>query len=141
MMTWPAGTETGMRACAMASRLPLFAPLDPSIREAIAHALIPVSVPAGQVIIREGDVSDTFYVIERGVVVVTADGRELRREEDGEFFGEIGLLLDVPRTATVAAVTEVELLTLSREEFLSAMSGDPGLRGRAHDVATVRLAG
>lgn len=129
------------RGLDLLARLPLFAPLDPNIRETIAHALIPVSVPSGQVIIREGDVSDTFYVIEHGVVVVTADGRELRREDDGDFFGEIGLLLDVPRTATVTAVTDVELLTLSREEFLSAMSGDPGLRGRAHDVATVRLAG
>lgn len=129
------------RGLDLLTRLPLFAPLDPSLREALAHALVPVRMPAGKVVVREGDVSDTFYIIERGEVVVTVDGRELRREEDGDFFGEIGLLLDVPRTASVTAVTDVELLTLSREEFLAAMSGDPGLRGRTHDVATVRLAG
>lgn len=69
----------------------------------------------GQVLIAEGMASDRFYCVEAGEVEVTQGGRVLRHEGPGEFFGEIGLLRDVPRTATVTAVGEVTLQSLSRE--------------------------
>src|SRR5690606_32816909 len=98
--------------------VPLFAPISGVLLEQIVHRLEPVDVEPGAVIVREGETSDRFYVIESGQVLVTEGGDVLRTEGPGEVFGEIGLLRDVPRTATVTAQTAVTLLALSREEFL-----------------------
>lgn len=121
--------------------VPLFAPLTPSMVEQMAHKFEPRSVSAGDVIVREGEVSDRFYVIESGEVEVTQEGRIIRSETVGDVFGEIGLLRDVPRTATVTARTDTELLTLSREEFLALMAGERRVRSLTSDLATRRLAG
>lgn len=122
-------------------RVDLFRRLNPTVREQIAQKLEAASVSTGDVIIAEGGVSDRFFVIESGEVEVTQDGRLLRAEGPGEVFGEIGLLRDVPRTATVRATTDVELLTLTREEFLDLVSNDDGVRSVAQDLATRRLIG
>ena len=128
------------RGLQLLSAVPLFAPLSPTMLEQLAHKLEPLSVPAGEVIVAEGGVSDLFYVIESGSVEVTQDGRVLRTEGRGDVFGEIGLLHDVPRTATVTALDDVELLTLTREDFLALMSGEDRVRVLASDLATRRLA-
>jgi CRP-like cAMP-binding protein len=78
---------------------------------------------AGDVIVREGDHGDRFYVIDTGAVAVTRDGDHRRVEAAGEFFGEIALLRDVPRTATVAATQAGSLLALERADFLAAVTG------------------
>ncbi len=120
--------------------LDLFAPLDQVTTEQLARALTVVRYGAGEVLVTEGEESDLFYVIESGLVEVTqADtlgGRVLRTEGPGEYFGEIGLLRDVPRTATITALEETVVLTLTRDHFLRAVSGD-GESGRAAE-ATVR---
>ena len=121
--------------------VPLFAPLPPTMVEQMAHKFEPASVAAGEAVVREGEVSDRFYVIESGEVEVTQDGRVIRTETVGDVFGEIGLLRDVPRTATVTAVTDTELLTLSREEFLALMAGERRVRALTSDLATRRLSG
>jgi CRP-like cAMP-binding protein len=83
---------------------------------------------AGQVIIRQGDEADRFYVLVEGQVEVTqasSDGgptRALRRMNEGESFGEIGLLSGVPRTATVTALTPGQLLALDKETFLGLVA-------------------
>jgi MFS family permease len=127
------------RGLELLRKVPLFSPLAPSLLEQIAHKLEPVSAPAGQAIVTEGETSDLFYIIESGEVEVTHDGRLLRRETAGDVFGEIGLLRDVPRTATVTAVDDVELLTLSRDEFLALLAGEDSVRSLASDLATRRL--
>lgn len=120
--------------------IPIFAPLAPAVVESLARALVRVEVPAGRVFLREGDESDRFYVIETGMVEVTAaDGHVLRREGPGDFFGEIGLLRDVPRTATITAVADTTLQALGREEFLEAVTGQAESKLAADDVATRRL--
>ena len=88
---------------------------------------------------REGEASDRFYVIGSGSVQVTQHGTVLRVEEAGDFFGEIGLLRDVPRTATVTAVTDVELLGLERHDFLGAVMGVTEARAAAEEVVSRRL--
>ena len=97
-------------------------------------------MPAGDVFVREGEASDRFYVIVSGQVEVTQDVRVLRHEGPGEFFGEIGLLRDVPRTATITAVEDTELLALDRDDFLERGDRDRPKPGAAEDIVTRRLA-
>jgi predicted MFS family arabinose efflux permease len=120
----------------------MFAPLSPVTLDTLARGLVRVPVAAGEVVVREGDESDRFYVIESGTVRVTAaDGHLLREEGPGDHFGEIGLLRDVPRTATITAIGDIVLLALSREEFLEAVTGQGEARRLAEDVVVRRLRG
>ena len=99
-----------------------------------------LSVPAGTIVIRQGDEADRFYVIIAGEVEVTqrqsseAEPAVLRRMSAGEFFGETGLLSGVPRTATVTALTELRLLALDRGPFLELAGAGQGLTYRMLDL-------
>ena len=117
----------------------IFAPLAPPVLEALARQLESVTFEAGAAIVREGETSDRFYVIADGSVEVTQAGRLLRTEVAGEFFGEIGLLRDVARTATVTALTDTTLLALERHDFLEAVTGVSEARTAADEVVSRRL--
>jgi CRP-like cAMP-binding protein len=118
----------------------MFAPLNPITLDALVRALVRVEVASGDVVVREGDESDRFYVIESGSVRVTAaDGHLLREEGPGDYFGEIGLLRDVPRTATITAGEDTVLLALPREEFLDAVTGQGEANRLAEEVVVRRL--
>jgi MFS family permease len=120
--------------------VPMFGPLSPVTVDALARALVRVEVAPGEVVMHEGDESDRFYVIESGRVQVTAtDGQVLREEGPGDHFGEIGLLRDVPRTATITALEPCVLLALPREDFLDAVTGQGEARRLAEDVVVRRL--
>lgn len=129
------------RGLSLLEKVDLFRPLAPATLDRIAHKLEPVSVPADYVVVAEGGVSDRFYLVESGTVEVTKEGRPLRTEGVGDVFGEIGLLRDVPRTATVRATTPTVLLTLGRDDFLDLVSSDVGVLGNVQDLATRRLVG
>jgi hypothetical protein len=118
----------------------LFSPLSPAVLDSLASALVEQRYAAGDVLVREGAESDLFYLIESGQVEVTQGDRVLRREGPGEYFGEIGLLRDVPRTATITAVEETVVQTLSREHFLRAVSGHRDSSLAAERVVNRRLA-
>ncbi|HEY5435200.1 MAG TPA: cyclic nucleotide-binding domain-containing protein [Candidatus Limnocylindrales bacterium] len=92
-------------------------------------------------LIREGDEGDRFYVIVEGTVAVSQGGRHLADRFAGDHVGEIALLRDVPRTATVTAITLLRLLALDRGPFLEAVTGHPQSRAHAEAVATARLGG
>ena len=111
-------------------RIAIFTPLPEPIIERLARALIPIDVAAGDVMIAEGDDGDRFYAIESGTVVVSKEGRWVADLGPGDFFGEIALLRDVPRTATVTASSDLRLHALEREVFIPAVTGH-------HDVAEV----
>ena len=117
----------------------IFAPLPQAAIEALARRLVHESAAAGSPVLREGESSDRFLVIQSGRVEVTQDGRHLRFEGPGDFFGEIGLLRDVPRTATVTAVEDTELLSLAREPFLDAVRGTDESLTAADDIVARRL--
>ncbi len=119
--------------------VPMFAPLNPATLESLARQLERTTVPAGAVVLREGEDSDRFYVIESGAVEVTQDGAVLRQEGAGDFFGEIGLIRDVPRTATVTATEETVLVALTRSVFLGALAGSDESRIAAEDITSRRL--
>lgn len=118
----------------------LFAPLDPATLDQLAGSLGELTFGSGEVLVREGEESDLFYVIESGRVEVTQGDRVLRTEGAGEYFGEIGLLRDVPRTATITAVADTVVRTLAREDFLRAVSGHREAGMAAERVVSRRLA-
>ena len=117
----------------------LFAPLPTPMLERLARNLIPISVPDGTVVITQGEAGDRFYAIVEGTVEVLEGGRPVAELGPGGSFGEIALIRDVPRTATVVAKTESKLLALDRDEFLRAITGHEAASDAAHGVATERL--
>ena len=107
----------------------------------IAGRLVPLRIEPGTVIVREGDAGDRFYVIVEGEVEVTAEGKPISALRPGGYFGEIALLKDVPRTATVTAKTPAVLYALEREDFLSTVTGHPPSAKAAETVIASRLSG
>jgi Cyclic nucleotide-binding domain len=97
----------------------------PAIEDLAVH-VDAIDIPAGEVIVRQGDSSDDrFYVIRTGNADAIADGSVIETMGPGEGFGEIALLRETLRTATVRARTRLELLTLDRRQFLRAVTGYP----------------
>ena len=123
-----------LRSVSLLSLLP-----EPTL-ESLARALIRIEVAAGETFIREGDPGDLFYVIETGTVDVTKDGRHVATLGPGDYVGEIALLRDVPRTATVTAASAVVLQALDREHFIPAVTGQGAFRNEADAAIATRLA-
>ncbi|MEP6638351.1 MAG: MFS transporter [Chloroflexota bacterium] len=119
-------------------RVPLFAPLNLSILERLASCMVPLEVATGEVLMREGEVGDRYLVIESGAVEVSATGRPLRSCGPGDGLGEIALLQDIPRTATVIATEPTRLLSLDPISFRAAMMG-PAASAAAEATMAERL--
>jgi predicted MFS family arabinose efflux permease len=119
---------------------PIFAPLPPPAVEHLAMKLAPVTLARGETVFREGDHGDRFYVVEDGRCEIAIDGEKVRDAWPGEAFGEIALLRDVPRTATVTAVEPTTLLALERDDFIAAVTGHAPSREAADAMIGARLA-
>jgi ATP-binding cassette subfamily B protein len=125
--------------------LPLFAQAPAASLEKLAHLFVAERCLPGDVLVREGDRGDRFFLVVRGAVGVsvrTADGAatELAPLEEGDYFGEIALLDDVPRTATVRALRPTLLLSLQRRHFELLLQEVEGLRPAIRLAASNRLA-
>jgi MFS family permease len=121
-------------------RVPVFSGLPPARLDLAAQRAEMRTVEPNEVVIRQGDAADSFYVIADGEFIVTqrqpnlAEPVELRRMHAGEVFGEIGLLSGVPRTATVTAAGSGTLLSLDGPEFLELVGSGPGLTSQLLDL-------
>jgi MFS family permease len=146
LLTWRRLVEIDRAVGAPAAGLELiegvqmFGPLPLAAKEHMAAALVPVSVSAGEAVITAGDPGDRFYIVGEGEFDVDAAGTH-QRASASDHFGEIALLRNVARTATVKAVTDSTVYALERDDFLAAVTGHPGVRAAGEAVAEERLAG
>ena len=126
-------------------QVPLFAALDDEARADLAEHFASETAVAGQTLVREGDPAAKFYIVARGRLAVTAHGASgnpvsIATQQDGDFFGEIALVEDTPRTATVTAEGATTLLALGRSAFDRLMERRPALREAMAAVAAQRRA-
>jgi MFS family permease len=128
------------RGLSLLSAVPLFEPLSVAAKEHLASRLGARSLPAGATIVSEGEPGDYFYIVVEGQADVTIRGAYVRSQGPGDSFGEIALLRDVPRTATVTARQPMELCTIRREDFLAVVTGHPAVRLAGEAVVRERLA-
>src|SRR5436305_1598335 len=122
----------------LVDHVPMFAPLSLAGKERVAASLVQVSVAAGELVIRAGDAGDRFDIVAHGDLDMDADGLRSTAHR-ADYFGEIALLRDVPRTATVKASTDSQLYALQRDDFLGAVTGHEAAHAAGQAVADERL--
>ena len=98
-----------------------------------------MSVAASQVVVSRGEVGNHFYAIAAGAAEVELEDGTTRALGPGDFFGEIALLRDVPRTATVRAVEPLRIYAVEREDFIAAVTGHAPTLAAAENIVTTRL--
>jgi MFS family permease len=116
-----------------------FRPLQLTTIEDLAGRLEDVPFAAGTDVVRQGEPGDRFFIVESGRLEAVIDGRPVRELGPGDSFGEIALLRDVPRTATVRAIEDSRLASLAQDEFLSAVTGHTDSATAAEAVVTARM--
>ena len=138
---YDSGTHVDEQMYALLRGVPAFASLPVAGVETLALRSSRRTIAAGSAIVEQGETGDHFFVIESGEVEVWESGEFRRVEFAGEYFGEIALLRDVPRTATVTARSEVSLVVIARAEFLAAIGAHVRTRTDLEAVAEARLEG
>jgi CRP/FNR family transcriptional regulator, cyclic AMP receptor protein len=119
---------------------PLFEGLSRKELAQLARVSEDVEVEPGTVLCKEGDIGHEFFVIIDGKVKVTRKGRRVSVRGGGDFVGEIALIEDVPRTATVTAETPVRLFVLTRKDFRHLLDENPSVERKVMRVLARRLA-
>ena len=117
----------------------IFAQLPEPVLERLATGATTVSVAPFQPAVSQGEAGRQFYVIAEGRASVEIDGAESRELGPGDSFGEIALLRDVPRTATVRALEPMRLYAVERDDFIAAVTGHAPTLAAAESVVTSRL--
>jgi CRP-like cAMP-binding protein len=135
-----AGIRVPERPFRMLRELEMFEPLPIAAIENVSRMVDAVHVPAGETVMREGEYGDRFYVVAEGQLDVSCEHGAYPPVGEGDVIGEIALLQDRPRTATVTARENCLLYALDRESFLSAMSSHNAACAAARRVASERLA-
>jgi CRP-like cAMP-binding protein len=135
-----AGIRVPERPFRMLRAVEMFAPLSLATIENVSRQVDAVHVSAGETVVREGESGDRFFLVVEGCLDVTCERGDYPPVAAGDVFGEIALLQDVPRTATVTAREDCLLYALDRESFLCAVSSHASAAGAARRVASERLA-
>ncbi len=142
---WPrlaaidASTGVAAAPLALLRTIPLFAPLPAPVLERLASSALETAVQPGVAVVEQGGPGDLFYVVASGRAAVEVDGRRTAELAAGDFFGEIALLRDVPRTATVRALEPLALYSLERDVFIAAVTGHAQSAAAAESVVAERL--
>jgi hypothetical protein len=119
--------------------IPIFAPLPAPVLERLASLAADVRAAAGSAVFEQGAAGDRFYVIAEGRAAVEIDGTQTSTLDPGGFFGEIALLRDIPRTATVRALEGLRLYALDRDDFIAAVTGHAPSREAADSLVASRF--
>lgn len=130
--------ETGL------ARVPMFRHLGARQRARLVQHFCRHAYPPGAVIVRQGDTSMSFYIVLSGKVRVVrhsagTDGIEILEEGPGSFFGEMGVIDDLPRAATVVALAPTECGLLAKWDFQRELSADPGIALSLISVLNARI--
>jgi len=127
-------------------KIPIFAGLDENLHKEIIKQIVLMYYPAGYQIFREGEPGDALYIVHKGKIRVYHEPKEgsLLPEEvaelnDGEFFGEIALISDIPHTAAARTVAESEVFVLSKENFAALMASNSQLANQVSSIVVERL--
>jgi CRP-like cAMP-binding protein len=120
-------------------RCPFFADLSRGELRELAKVTEDMEVDEGKTLTREGAAGSEFFVIVDGEVAVTKDGSEIRTMGEGDFFGEISLLEDRPRTATVTAKGPLRFFVLTRQNFRKLLDTQPELAEKVTSALEERL--
>jgi CRP/FNR family cyclic AMP-dependent transcriptional regulator len=120
-------------------RVPLFERCSKSELQQIARIADEVPLPAGYELTAEGTPGREFIVLVEGSAEVRRKGRRLRELSGGDFLGEIALIADVPRTATVTALTPVNILLMTARDFRTLMKDVPSLQPKVMYALAMRL--
>jgi CRP/FNR family cyclic AMP-dependent transcriptional regulator len=121
-------------------RVPLFDGLSRRELTQLARVTEDIEVDAGKVLAREGETGQEFFVIVDGDVKITRKGRRVAQRGGGEFVGEIALIEDVPRTATVTAETPMRLFVLTRKDFRHLLDQTPRVERKVLQALARRVA-
>jgi ATP-binding cassette, subfamily B, bacterial len=125
--------------------VPLLAGLDTAARETFARRFDFTRYEAGEIVFREGEAGDRFFVVARGkveaFVAVGQAEKRLTVLTDGDFFGEVALLADAPRTASVRALQPSSFLSLAKRDFEDLLRAHPEIKGTIERVSALRAEG
>jgi CRP-like cAMP-binding protein len=122
------------------AEIPLFASLTKRERAQVARAADEVEVPEGKRLVEQGRFAYEFVAIEEGTAEVVQDGQTIAQLGPGDFFGEISLVSDVPRTATVKATSPVRTLVITDRSFRRLMNDQPEIQSKVLAALAARLA-
>jgi CRP/FNR family cyclic AMP-dependent transcriptional regulator len=109
------------------SKVPLFSGCSQAELRALARRTTDIPVSPGSVLVKEGELGYEFFVITDGRAKVSRGGRKVGELGAGDFFGELALLERVPRNATVTALSDMEAIVLTRNDFDAALAEAPGM--------------
>ena len=121
-------------------RVPLFSKLDKKGLQDVAHIADELDLPAGKEMATEGDRGREFFVLLKGEAEVTRRGETINTMKEGDFFGEIALVTKMPRTATVVAKTDVDVLVITERDFDSLLKKSPEIGRSVAEALAERVA-
>jgi CRP-like cAMP-binding protein len=121
-------------------KVPLFARLNKKSLQDVAHIADEIDLPAGKEMATEGDRGREFFVLLDGEAEVTKGGKRINTMKKGDFFGEIALVTKMPRTASVTATTDVEVLVITERDFGALLKRSPEVGRQIAEALAERVA-